>query len=161
MYSSVPDANGNYTIVTPGQPLWGCEFTPGNGPADFTTAINWYTAGTPVISDGALVMPITNDVGAAGNFRANGQILVLRLSDGQMLDSYDLDTGAIASPIVSDTSVWAVDYNSSLHKITTLVEGESFWGQFKFDAAKTGHNSEEENDEYYDDDDTCFIRTIK
>jgi hypothetical protein len=161
VYGSIPDANGNGTIVTPGQPLWGCEFTPGNGPAGFTTAVGWYTAGTPVISDGVLVMPITNDVGNVGLYRANGQILMLRMDDGTMLDSYDMDTGAIASPIVSGHQVWAVDYNSSLHRITTLVEGETFWGQFKFDAAKTGHNSDEENDEFYDDDDTCFIRTIK
>lgn len=153
------DATGANTAAF----AWGYEFGAGQGIAGtWVPTVNWYTSGSPVLSDGVVVVSLTSDTGTVGEFRANGKILVLRLLDGTLIDSYDMTTGAIASPIVSGHNVWAVDYNSSIQKISTTVEGQAFWHQFKFDAAKTGENSEEENDqEYYDDDNGCFIRTVR
>ena len=81
VYSSTPAADGTDTIATPGQPLWGYEFGAGQGIAgSWVPTANWYTAATPVLSDGVVVVPLTNNPVATGELRANGTILVLRLT---------------------------------------------------------------------------------
>jgi hypothetical protein len=144
----------------------GYEFTVAQG----YDVWNWYTSGTPAISNGYVMVPITSNQGAAvGEFRTAGRILFFRLTDGALIETYNLNNGSIAPIAVASNNdgnfVWAVDYNSSIDRILPellKLEAQPYWYQFKFDAAKTGDNTQiEDDDDWWDDDGGCFINTVK
>jgi hypothetical protein len=144
----------------------GYEFTIAQG----YDTVNWYTSGTPAISNGYVAVPITTNRGAVvGEFRQDGRIVFIRLWDGTIMETFNTNQGAIA-PIAAASNldgnyIWAVDYNSSLYRIepeTFKLEADEHWYQFKFGPAKSGNNTEiEEDDDFFESDGGCFISTIK
>jgi hypothetical protein len=143
----------------------GYEFTIAQG----YDTVNWYTSGTPAISNGYVAVPITTNRGAVvGEFRQDGRIVFIRLMDGVIMETFNTNQGAIA-PIAAASNlegnyIWAVDYNSSLYRIepeTFKLEADEHWYQFKFGPAKSGNNTEIEEDDFFESDGGCFISTIK
>jgi hypothetical protein len=124
---------------------------------------NWRLYATPAISHNHLVVAAAA-TDAAGNERAGGgAIFVFRITDGTLVDSYFLPTAAVASPALSNGCAWMPEYTSSIHRINlgSWVEANGWWRQFKYDAAKTGDNSEEQDDDEVGDSSGCFISTLK
>jgi hypothetical protein len=149
------------TAATVGQPAWGTEFTVANG----YDVNNWYVAGTPVISRGLLIVPITSNAGqTTGRLRRQGRLVLMDLGTGTIFDSFNLNSGAIASPAAVGQQTYAVDYTSSIFRITWTggtVRANDFWGQFKFDAQKTGNNTLETPAAAPASSSGCFISTLK
>jgi hypothetical protein len=144
----------------------GYEFTIAQG----YDTVNWYTSGTPAISNGYVAVPITTNRGATvGEFRQDGRIVFIRLWDGVIMETFNTNQGAIA-PIAAASNlagnyIWAVDYNTSVYQIepeTFKLEADEHWYQYKFGPAKSGNNTEiEEDDDFFESDGGCFISTIK
>jgi len=149
------------TAATVGQPAWGYEFTVANG----YDVNNWYMAGTPSISRGLLVVPIASNAGqTTGKLRRQGRVVLMDLATGAILDSFNLNSGAIASIANVGQATYAVDYTSSIFRISWqggTIRGADFWGQFKFDAQKTGNNTADNPQPPPGDDSGCFISTLK
>lgn len=69
-----------------------------------------------------------------------------------------------ASPIIVNGNLWTATYDPMVAKYTASgANGFGYWPQFKFDAAKTGANTQPAVAAVPDDDDDsgCFISTIK
>ena len=119
---------------------------------------------TPAISNGYVWITVNNQplgTSAAYRFTLNSTE-----TDGD-IQSVATGTLTYASPIVVGGNVWNVSYNPSVQKtLANGAAGYNYWPQFKFDAAKTGHNTQVVDDddvtpEPDDDDSGCFISTIK
>jgi hypothetical protein len=133
------------------------------------TAANGWTANyeifaTPVISAGHLVVAVSERNNAGVDRQASGAVFVFRLSDGTLVDTTGAAAPFVASPIVSEGNVWIPGYFSDIfrYNLGDYVDGFAYSRQFKFDAGKTGENTEEDEVVFYeDDDDTCFISILK
>jgi hypothetical protein len=144
-----------------GAPVWGTEFTVANG----YDVNNWYVAGTPVISRGLLIVPISSNAGqTTGRLRRQGRLVLMDLGTGTIFDSFNLNSAAIASPAAVGQATYAVDYTSSIFRINwtgATVRANDFWGQFKFDAQKTGNNTLDSTPPVPESSSGCFISTLK
>ena len=116
--------------------------------------------GTPAISNGYVYIPVADSTGANKGF-----VLRCQLSDttnGAPIKIGNITKMVVADLIVSGNQVWAATYNPTVYRIdNTGARGYTNWAQFKFDAAKTGHNTRPEGGHLQGSSGGCFISTIK
>ncbi len=118
---------------------------------------------SPVISNGYVWVTVRDETGG------DTQIHRFNINSNNTAGDRTLvaTRGDIYSdPIVVGTDLWLSTYNPTVEKIsqTNYAWGENYWAQFKFDAAKTGHNTAAaalEAAYVAGSDSGCFISTIK
>jgi len=130
---------------------------------DFGTAAYRYQLwSTPALSNGYAYVTVM-DTGSSND------TAIWRF---KMSDTYDGDPAVVASraemfasPIVVGDKLWFCTYNPTVERLadTGFAYGENYWAQFKFDAAKTGHNTKVEDEPTVIPGDSggCFISTIQ
>ncbi len=133
--------------------------------------------GTPAVAGGYVFVPVVDSIGG------DGAVYAFKITETpgandvlQPADTYNLNSGAYASPIVVNRELWAFSHGlapASSAQATKWdasnllskddVKAHSYWTQFKFDAAKTGDATRvEDDDDFYPGDDSgCFLSTIK
>jgi len=113
---------------------------------------------TPAISSGYVWVTVNNQVlSTSTTYR-----FTLNSTTGGIQTVGTYGNLTYASPIVATTNVWTVSYNPTVSKIADAgADGNEYWPQFKYDAAKTGANTAATSIEEDDDDSGCFITTIK
>jgi hypothetical protein len=120
--------------------------------------------GTPAVSNGFVYVPVV--------WGANGTIFVFDIDAGNnaWVARHDLNGPIYADPIVVNTDIWSVSLgnapqSASVYKFQEAGTGRAlanpYWTQFKFDAAKTGHNTLVDDDDFFPSDGGCFISTVK
>jgi len=129
---------------------------------DFGNPARYQIWQTPVISNG-YVWVLVRDL-TAGDTQIHRFQLADNTTDGNrsllqtIADSY-------ADHIVVNDDIWTATYNPTVERIpqTNFARGYSYWPQFKFDAAKTGHNTEPADPDQPPAGTSggCFISTIK
>ena len=118
---------------------------------------------TPVISNGYVWVTV-NDLSAGVNAATTFRFTLSNTYDGNPQTVKAHGKLVYASPIVVSNDLWTVTYSPVVEKISqaSFARGYNYWTQFKFDAAKTGHNTQpDETTPIAGSSGGCFISTIK
>ena len=116
---------------------------------------------TPVISNGQVWVSVNDPIaGTATTYR----FTLAHTYDGNPQTVKAHGKLVYASPIIVSNDLWTVTYSPVAEKTNQpdIARGYNFWTQYKFDAAKTGHNTTPEGPTSYPGSSGgCFISTIK
>ncbi len=133
--------------------------------------------GTPAVAARYVFVPVT-DTGSG-----DGRIFAFKITDApdmpndqlRFADQFDMNAGAVGSPIVVHRELWAFSYGNApgtsaraykwnVNDLLTSdnMRAHKYWTQFKFDAEKTGDSTVELEDDWYPGDSSgCFLSTIQ
>ena len=139
--------------------------------------VNSTIVGTPAVAADHVYVPVTDSVTGDGVIYAFDITAAPDMANGQLRfsDQFNLNSGAVASPIVVNQELWAFSHGlaptSSAQAmkwdVRNLMDDDEllaqpYWTQYKFDAAKTGDATlVDDDDDFYDDDTGCFLSTIQ
>ncbi|MGD8388863.1 MAG: PQQ-binding-like beta-propeller repeat protein [Desulfobacteraceae bacterium] len=138
--------------------------------------VNSQIWGTPAVADGYVFVPVADFVGSDGAVYAFDIDATPDLANGELqwAEQYNLNSEAVASPILIDRQLWAFSFGTAAannarvtqwdvgNLISDDYSANYYWTQFKFDAAKTGDGTLiDDDDDYVEGSSGCFLSTIR
>jgi hypothetical protein len=138
--------------------------------------VNSQIWGTPAVADGYVFVPVADFVGSDGAIYAFDIDATPDLANGELqwAEQYNLNSEAVASPILIDRQLWAFSFGTAAANnarvtqwdVSNLISddysAQNYWTQFKFDAAKTGDGTKiDDDDDYVEGSSGCFLSIVR
>jgi hypothetical protein len=138
--------------------------------------VNSQIWGTPAVADGYVFVPVADFIGSDGAIYAFDIDGTPDLANGQLqwAEQYNLNSEAVASPILINRELWAFSFGTAAANnarvtqwdVSNLISddysAQNYWTQFKFDAAKTGDGTKiDDDDDYVEGSSGCFLSTVR
>ena len=138
--------------------------------------VNSQIWGTPAVADGYVFVPVADFIGSDGAIYAFDIDGTPDLANGQLqwAEQYNLNSEAVASPILINRELWAFSFGTAAannarvtqwdasNLISDDYSAQNYWTQFKFDAAKTGDGTKiDDDDDYVEGSSGCFLSTVR
>jgi hypothetical protein len=138
--------------------------------------VNSQIWGTPAVADGYVFVPVADFVGSDGAVYAFDIDATPDLANGELqwAEQYNLNSEAVASPILIDRQLWAFSFGTAAANnarvtqwdVSNLISddysAQNYWTQFKFDAAKTGDGTKiDDDDDYVEGSSGCFLSIVR